>query len=122
MHDSHDSTPPRRDEGNLVLEDQLLNNQLLEVVPALLVTAKQVLPSLKDFNTFGLYALTDATLYGNTLQTDLAIGDAGDVNAILAASRADCGTIGLTFTINPQPIVPKGAMVGAAKLTVLSSL
>ena len=65
---------------------QLLNNRLLEVVPALLVTAKQVLPSLKDFNTFRLYALTDATLYGNALQTDLDINDPGDAVAILAAS------------------------------------
>ena len=64
----------------------MLNNQLLEVVPALLVTAEQVLPSLKDFNTFSLDTLTDVTLYGNMLQTELVIDDPGDANAILAAS------------------------------------
>ena len=106
---------------NWFWKSQLLNNQLLEVCPVLFVTAKQILPSLKNFNTFNVYKLTDVTLHGNTLGAELVMDDPANSNRILPATRTDCRTIGLTFAINPRAITPQGAMVDVAKLPEPSS-
>ena len=94
----------------------------MDVVPALLVTTKQVLPSVKDFSTYGPYGITDVTLHVNSLDTNLDIDDARDANVIVAASHATCCTLGLTFTFTPRNIVPQGSMVVSAKLPTPSSL
>ena len=48
--------------------------------------------------------------------------DPAYANGVLPATRAACRFIGLTFTINPRAITPRGAMVDAAKLPEQSSL
>ena len=101
---------------------QMLNNRFIDVIPALAVTAKQLLPTIKTLTTLNLYTYTDATLYGNTVQQELEINDLANANMVRADSRAACRWIGLTMTFEPQGIIPQGDMIDAAKLPAGSSL
>ena len=84
----------------------LLDSRLTTVAPASLVTAKQMIPTLTNFNTLNIYSYSDAALYGNTIQHELAIDDPADANAVLAASRAGCRFMALTLTFSPQQVIP----------------
>ena len=101
---------------------QILNTRLLTATPALLTTTKQFLATLKDLNTLNVYTFQDASLHGNTIHQELDINDPGDVNVILAASRADCRYIGLTITFAPRHVVPLGGMIEARLLPDASTL
>ena len=65
---------------NWFWKTQILNNRFVDVIPALAVTAKQLLPTIKTFTTLNLYAYADATLYGNTVQQELQMEDAANPN------------------------------------------
>ena len=101
---------------------QIFNSCMSTVSPALFVSAKQLLTTVEDFNTLNLFAFGDATLYGNTIQNELAIEDPADANVVLAASRASCRFIGLTLTLDPRRIIPQGTMVDAAALPHATTL
>ena len=105
-----------RPKVNWFWKTQMFATRMMHVAPALLVSAKNILPTLTDLNTLNVYAYSDASLYGNTLQNELAIDDPADANAILAASRAACRYVGLTLTFDPTQVIPEGNMVEAAQL------
>ena len=107
---------------NWFWQTQMLNNRFIDVIPALAVTARQLLPTTKTFTTLNLYTYTDATLYENTVQNELEINDPANVNDICAALRAVCCWIGLTMTFQPQRIIPQGDMIDENKLPAASSL
>ena len=65
---------------------QLFNNHFMEVAPALYVTAKNMLTALRDYMTLNVYILSDITLYGNTLGTELAIEDRANLLEVLPAT------------------------------------
>ena len=71
---------------NWFWKTQMLATRMMHVAPALLFFAKNILPTLTDLNTLNVYVYSDASLYGNTIQKELAIDDPGDANAVLAAS------------------------------------
>ena len=94
----------------------MFSTRMMEVVPALLATTRQMLPLIRDINTLNVYTFADAMLHGNTIAQDLAINDPADANAILAASRAACHFIGMTLTFNPRQATPQGTLITANEL------
>jgi hypothetical protein len=64
----------------------LLEDRLTTVAPALLMQARNIIPSILNVNTINVFSYADASLHGNGVNTELEINDAANQNDILAAS------------------------------------
>ena len=94
-----------------------------DVLPGLITMAEQLLPTLKIFTTPQLYTFADAKLLGTDAQTELALVDATDANAILADSRRDGRWISVTLTFDPRRITPQGTnLIRANQLPTSSQI
>ena len=100
----------------------LLEDRLSTVAPALLMQARNILPSILNVTTLNVFSYSDATLHGNSVNTELAIDDPADPNGILDASRAACRWIGLTLTFAPQNAIANGRMVAVDQLPEAASI
>jgi hypothetical protein len=89
----------------------LLEDWLSSVAPALLMQARNIIPSILNLNTINVFSYADASLHGNGVNTELEIDDAANPNDILAASRTSCCWIGMTLTYSPQNAVANGTIV-----------
>jgi hypothetical protein len=79
----------------------LLEDQLSSVAPALLMQARNIIPSILNVNTVNVFSYADASIHGNGINTELEINDAANPNDILAASQTSCCWIGMTLTYSP---------------------
>jgi hypothetical protein len=100
----------------------LLEDRLNTITPALLMQARNILPSILNATTLNVFTYADATLYGNNVNTELAIDDPADGNGILVASQAACRWIGLTLTYAPQNAIANVTMVKVGELPEAASL
>jgi hypothetical protein len=65
----------------------LLEDRLNSVAPALLMQARNIIPSILNVNTINVFSYADATLHGNGVNTELEINDpANPTNDILLAA------------------------------------
>jgi hypothetical protein len=90
--------------------------KLSSVAPALLMQARNIIPSILNVNTINVFSYADATLHGNGVNTELEINDDANPNDILAPSQVACRWIGMTLTYSPQNAVANGTMVDIANL------
>jgi hypothetical protein len=100
----------------------LLEDRLASVAPALLMQARNILPSILNVTTINVFSYADATLHGNSVNTELTIDNPADPNGILATSRASCQWIGLTLTYAPQNAIANGRMVTINQLPGAASI
>jgi hypothetical protein len=100
----------------------LLEDWLSSVAPALLMQARNIIPSIFNVNTINVFSYADASLHGNGVNTELEVDDAANPNDILAATRATCRWIGMTLTYSPQNAVANGTMVDVANLPEAASV
>ena len=100
---------------------QVLSLQLRTVVPALLASAKQMLPDMTDRTAMGVYAYADATMYDANLTNELRREDPATPGVLDVASRAACRFIGMTLSFDPRMLAPNGNMVVAANLPSTST-
>jgi hypothetical protein len=54
----------------------LLEDRLSPVAPALIMQARNIIPSMLNVNTINVFSYADATLHGNGVNTELVIDDA----------------------------------------------
>jgi hypothetical protein len=94
----------------------LLEDRLSTVTPALVMQAWNILPSIVNATTINVFSYADATLHGNSVNTELAINDPAHANEILVASQAACRWVGLTLTFAPQNATANGTMVTVDEL------
>jgi hypothetical protein len=100
----------------------LLEDRLSPVAPALLMQARNILPSILNVNTINVFSYANASLYGNGVNTELEIDDAANPNDILAATRTSCRWIGMTLTYSPRDAVANGTMVNVVALPEAASI
>jgi hypothetical protein len=100
----------------------LFKDRLSSVAPALLVQARNIIPSVLNLTTINVFLYADATLHGNRVNTELEINDPANPNEILAASQVSCRWIGMTLTYLPQNAVANGSMVDVANLPETASI